>query len=312
MGKVISQKKLKTEGTSKTFGQFILPSSKTNMGQNKSTQSKSSSATSVNVTKTTNIAFAKGAIVDSQTKVQIIFAAVNSNKNSTVIIPDNSRQNDFPTDLGSGETSTEIVTVLDSSTLSKEQVLNVLTEAQKVDLSIALKSKDSVPVEFNNLQVPENDASFVYQHWSKSETNLDFQEDPAKDPLLTKKLKDIPLYVELRWESINVVEQITENKISRDKDTEDLKNRVLKAPRGFGNLANGVTSKPVGKFLKNINLSKSETSKGKIVDIHEPEKGFDSISNKHQFANSIHSTVSTKKDQFDQNSLLELIKKTIV
>lgn len=312
MGKIVSQKKLKTEGTSKTFGQFVLPSSKTNIGQNKSTQSKSSSVTSINVTKTTNITSIKDTVADPQTKVQIILAAANSNKNSTVIIPDKSGQNDLPTDQGSGKTVIEIVSVLNSSVLSKEQVLNVLTEAQKVDLSITLKSKDSVPVEFNSLQIPKNDAGFIYQSWTKDETNLDIQEDPAKDPLLIKKLKDIPMYIELKWESINTLEQITENEIPKDKDTEDLKNKVLKTPRGFGNIANSTTNKPVGKFLKNINMLKNETSKGKIVDIHEPEKGFDSISNKHQFANSIHSTVNSKKDQFDQKSLLELIKKTII
>lgn len=311
---MISQKNLKTEGTSKTFGQFIIPFSKSNIGQNKSAQTKSS--TPVNITKTTNVkgdTSFKEDIVKNQTKVQIIFAAANSNKNSTVVIPiDEPSQDSSLFDLGSGNTLTETVSVLDSSVLSKEQVLNVLTEAQKVDLSITLKSQDSAFVEFNNLQVPKNDAVFIYQHWKKYESDLHIQEDPIKDPLLTKKLKDVPMYVELKWESINIVEQITENKISKDKDTEDLKNRVLKTPRGFGNMANGVTSKPVGKFLKNINLSKSETSKGKIVDIHEPEKGFDSISNKHQFANSIHTIIGTKKDQFDQKSLLELIKKIII
>lgn len=179
------------------------------------------------------------------------------------------------------------VTVLDSETLPKEQVIKVLTEAQKIDLTITMKSKESDPLEFNAIQIPQQEAVFVYQQWAEDELDLVSQEDPAKDPLLTQTLRSVPRYVELRWESLNVIEQTTENEVSRNAETERTKEFAFRNARGIGNLANSVTPKPIGNSSKNLNMSNNGTTEGKIIDIHEIEKGFDSVSNRHEFVNSV-------------------------
>ena len=86
-------------------------------------------------------------------------------------------------------------------------------------------------------------------------------------------------------------------KYVKDQETEKLKESVFKNPRGIGNKANSVTQKPIGNSLKGLNLTKRETTKGKVVDIHEIEKGFDSVSNKHEFVNSVPSVVEVERKQ---------------
>ena len=199
-------------------------------------------------------------------------------------------------------TTEETITVLDSATLSKEQVFKVLTEAQKIDMTVTLKSKESDPLEFNSLQIPQQEAIFVYQHWSKNESDITAEEDPSKDPLLTQRLREVPRYIELRWESLSVIDQTTENHISQDSSAEKIKEAAFRNPRGIGNLANSITPKPIGNSSKNLNMTNDGTVKGKIVDIHEIEKGFDSVSNRHEFVNSVSTVIKVQ-----QNSVAGLL-----
>ena len=162
-----------------------------------------------------------------------------------------------------------------------------LRQYSKIDLSIAFKSKESDSLEFNTLQPAQQQAKFVYQHWIDRESDLVTQEDPGKDPLLTQRLRDVPRYIELYWEPVHTLEQTTENEISKDQETEKTKDAAFGVPRGVGNASNSVTQKPIDNSLKNLNLSSNGITKGKLVDVHEIEKGFDSVSNKHEFVNSI-------------------------
>lgn len=178
----------------------------------------------------------------------------------------------------------------------------------KIDLSIAFKSKDSDSLEYNTLQVPQQEAKFVYQHWTGYESSVVSEEDPLKDPLLNQRLKDVPRYVELRWEPLRTTEQTTENIVLKDQETEKIKELAFRTIRGIGNSTNSVTQRPVSNSSKNLNTSRDGTVKGKVVDIHEIEKGFDSVSNKYEFVNSINVIVTVNDTDLD---LLRLVNASV-
>ena len=208
------------------------------------------------------------------------------------------------------ETKTEVIVVAKSETLTKEEVLKVLTESQKADLSIAIRSKSSDPIEYNTLKVPQPHGTFIYRYWEIDEARINIQEDPALDPLLNKKLNSIPKFVDIKWDSTEVSEQISENKISKTQETTSLSDTVFRDPRGSSRSSNGSIPNPISRFFKNLNLVKEDSMKGKIVDIHEIEKAFDSVSNKHEFVGAVFvkAEAINSSDVFTLDSL-DLIKK---
>src|SRR3990167_4167800 len=137
----IFQSSFKTEGTSKTYGQQVTTKQDVPIST-KSQETKTSS--NENIT---------SPIVEDTSKSQTIFAAANSNNSSVTLAA-----------------TDEVASVAKSDMLPKEQIIKVLAESQNIDLTIALKSKESDPLEFNSLQVPQQTAKFIYQRWSPEET----------------------------------------------------------------------------------------------------------------------------------------------
>ena len=306
------KKILKTEGTSKTYGQFLISKNTITTTKKVSFPVKivKTTASSILSGQTTKNDPIVGKLVDDIAKNQIILAAANSKPNSTVVIQDTTKDVSAQ-NLGNPEKVEEIVSVLQSETLAKDEVLSVLLDAQKIDLFIAMRSLPSDPIEYNTLQMPQLQSSkFVYQNWDVDESNLFFQEDPSQDPLLNQKLNEVPKYVEFIWDTVNTIEQTTENTISKVAEIMKIKDTIFNQPRGIGRYSAGVTNKPISNSLKNVNLVKEGAIKGKIVDIHDIEKGFDSVSNKHEFVNSVQAKIQLPKTE---NSLIfnlmDIIKK---
>ena len=305
-----SKASLKTEGTSKTFGQLVSFSS-ISQSANQSKKNNSTSTTNVSVSvsskgKSKN----KGGISDStqdldKFKASIALAAASSKSSST--------DSTFVIDKGiiSGESLSTIsgkvsVFVVDSGAITKEQIFEILKQSQKTDLFITLKSQDSVSLEYNNLQDPIMESKFIYNFWDKNESDISSQEDPSQDPLATQNLKDVPRYVEIRWESISVIEQITENIMPDDKETEGLREEVFASPRGVSNLNNTTNQNQPNLFLKNLNLRKVGHGKSKTTDIHNLEKGFGAASNNKN--NFIRISAESKEEQvLDPSKILNIL-----
>ena len=275
---------MKREGTSKTYGQFIL--SKNSVIRD------SAEVTPVKVT-TLNSPEDSPLFLSQEIKTQAIVAAANTKESSAIVVPPPIQPSRkltntsdaslvFPTPI-----SSKTISVLNGITLPKNEVLKTLTEAQKIDLFISLHSKQSNSIEFNTLKVPQHSIKFIYQHWKGNESNIVTQEDPELDPLLVSRLKDVPRYVEISWDIVEVEEQITENVVPRDRETENLKQKIFRAPRGVEKQSN--------RYMKNLSLIKEDSHKGKIVDIHEPELGMKSVANKNEFVNTVKTTIDTKK-----------------
>jgi len=151
-------------------------------------------------------------------KSNAAIAAASSNNNAAIIVSNNSlisqspsKKNYFGYILGNFSkvipNVEEHILVPGSTIKSKEEVKRALTEAQKVDLTISLKSKTSESIEFNGLKTPGLDATLRYNFFTEDEEDILTQEDPDRDPLLTNKPISVPRYVELNWGNIEVTEQ---------------------------------------------------------------------------------------------------------
>lgn len=316
------KKSPKIEGTSKTYGQFFIPQNSINVinGVKSSTSKKTSGISSfVKIIKTTANTSEQtvkndsvvGKLADDSIKTQIILAAANSKSDSTVIIQDTKK--DVSTqNLGNPQKVEEIVSVLQSETLTKDEVLSILNNSQKIDLFISTRSRSSEPIEYNTLQIPQfQSPRFIYQNWDVNESDISSQEDPSQDPLFSQKLRQVSRYIEFVWDILDTIEQTTENTILKTTSLLKIKETIFRNPRGVGRFSGEGTSKPISNSLKSINLIKEDTTKGKIVDIHDIEKGFDSVSNKQEFVNSVFVKIQPPKSTESSLifNLMDIIKK---
>jgi hypothetical protein len=228
-------------------------------------------------------------------KSNIASAAASSNRGATVVLPEDRLSTDPPNDLfqtllGSIARVTpkveEFVLVEGSFVKSKESIREALIEAQKVDLSISLKSKRSESIEVNTLKTPNLEAKLVYNFFTEDEEDVEVQEDQSRDPLLTQKPYNVPRYVDLRWSPTVVTEQIT----AVQKQAK--KNEAIRKESFF--LPKGVQSKKSENFSQSTSRAKKRERplvrdgvRQRITDIHNLNKAFDSVNNRRRFANSI-------------------------
>ena len=217
----------KKESTSQTYGQMVLIG-KSSVGANivQNSQIKpgiTPSITTVNILQTAT----SGQNNIDKTKSQIALAASSNNTDNVSIVMKNS-ESDSILNVGS-VTNTESITatVIGSTLKTKDEIKAILTEAQKADLSVCLKSKDSEKIEFNTMKIPELQLNFKYQFFVNDESNIAAQEDPLRDPLLGKGIKEVPKFVELRWDIVEVSEELT------DTSTMTLKKKRLKNHAAF-------------------------------------------------------------------------------
>jgi len=234
----------------------------------------------------------------------IAMAAASSN-NATAIVSDKEFVASLPRSLQGQilasvstvvpNTSTKVV-VAGSSVNTKDDIKKALTEAQKIDLSITLRSKKSEKVEFNNVKRPVLQADFVYNYFTKDEGDIETQEDQTRDPLLKRRPVDVPRYVSLQWGVTEVTAPL--------RGTEEVSKKNSK-------MKQDVFSKPGGSFSTTstkIPFSAVQQAKNKqpyirdgvtksIVDAHKPDVVFSSLSNGQVFPNSVSVTVNTNKQK---------------
>ena len=294
----------KKESTSQTYGQMVLIG-KSSVGANivQNSQIKpgiTPSITTVNILQTAT----SGQNNIDKTKSQIALAASSNNTDNVSIVMKNS-ESDSILNVGS-VTNTESITatVIGSTLKTKDEIKAILTEAQKADLSVCLKSKDSEKIEFNTMKIPELQLNFKYQFFVNDESNIAAQEDPLRDPLLGKGIKEVPKFVELRWDIVEVSEELTDEELGSSETPQaiDIKEKAFKEPRGVSGYFAKNFNNSFNKSAKKLNLINiNENVKAEITDIHKLDKAFDSVSNEKTFSNSINVSVNTKKnsDLFD-------------
>ena len=246
-------------------------------------------------------------------KSSVAVAAASSNANTVVVLPFRGLKLSSlrPTSLVrtalnvaalSVPNIQETAVVIGSEVKTKEEIKEILTEAQKVDLVISLKSPMSEKLDINFIKIPAMEVDFVYNFFTENEEDVESQEDQSNDPLLTNRPIDTPRYVELKWSVADITEPIagTENVFFENKA---FRRSVFSHNKGVSghnstNFNNSVfKSRKIYKLLNRDGLIKT------IVDIHAPEKAFNSIANEKVFANSVCAVVNTRSQSGEIGSL---------
>jgi len=245
--------------------------------------------------------------ISSDKKTSIAMAAASGQSRPTAVVDaDNVVDRALTTNSLLGGVATvvpnvvEYVTVLGSSVKTQDEIREALTEAQKIDLSITLRSQKSEAIEFNTLKKPGMSTKFLYNFFSGSETNIQEQEDQSKDPLLTKRPVDTPRYVDLRWAVTEVTEPLagTEGVVRQNAA---LRRQVFSQPRGQMSLSTNLMPFSVEKKKKILEPYKRDGLSKKVVDMHEPEKIFSALANDGMFSNK----VSMKIETSTQDSVID-------
>jgi hypothetical protein len=212
----------KTEGTSQTFGQLIKFPTK-EVG---STNIASAIASVFNVAGTTKDIIVKlipgnnKALsikdIDVEDRFRIIASAFSD-------IPTSLKTATITQDAATQDTSgrlpapsTTIPNIEDyaivAGTTCNPNVKTDIKRALKADLFIALKSKESEEIEFNNIKQIDLSGEFVYNFFTTKEKDYLNEEDPRQDPFLISNSSsfEIPRYIKLRWTPQMVTENLSE------------------------------------------------------------------------------------------------------
>lgn len=229
-------------------------------------------------------------------------AAASANKGATVFLPKNKcKKRDVRPDSLTGNVINDVVkvapkleetAVLIPSTIKSElEIKEALEEAQKVDLTITLKSQKSESIELNTLKVPILETDFVYNFFEEDEEDIISQEDQENDPLLENRPIDTPRYNELRWDILTVTEPLTGTELEIAKNKEE--RNIFAERRGTVGHASNSFRDSIEKKKKRVAPVNRDGVKRKFVDIHAPEKAFKHIGNRKVFANSIPAVLNT-------------------
>ena len=89
------------------------------------------------------------------------------------------------------------------------ELQSVLKQSIKTDLFITLKSKDSEIVDYNNLKDIQINSKFTYNFYTPEECDVKSQEDQSLDPLLKNSISEVPRFVKLTWDPVNITEQLS-------------------------------------------------------------------------------------------------------
>lgn len=235
-------------------------------------------------------------------KSNLAVAAASANRGATVFISKNKcQQRDVRPDSLTGNAINDIakvapkleeVAVLIPSTIKSElEIKEALEEAQKVDLTITLKSQKSESIELNTLKVPMLETDFVYNFFEEDEEDIISQEDQESDPLLENRPIDTPRYNELRWDILTVTEPLTGTELEVSKNKEE--RNIFAERRGTVGHSSNSFRDSIEKKKKRVAPINRDGVKRKFVDIHAPEKAFKHIGNRKLFANSIPAVLNT-------------------
>ena len=271
----------KKEGTSKTFGQFVIfggksETTKQHMVDSTNEQTFAAGVTTVVVNSVSSVEENLDTV-----KSQIALAAASGIK-STIIAVGNGEGSAGETDIGKLTNTVKLAAfVVNSKTKTPDEIKDIILESSKMDMAITMKSRESHVIEFNNLDVPDIKTEFFYQVFDPDETNITTQEDPARDPLLNGTLSRVPRFVEISWNRTFIEEPITGIEIDNSQDALKLKKKAFHDDKGLSTLSSFNPKNSFKTSMKNFNLMKSVSGASKkIVDIHDLPRAFDSISNK--------------------------------
>lgn len=173
---------------------------------------------------------------------------------------------------------------------SEEEINSIVKDSSKIDLLITAKSKFSKPIEYNTLYTPDIEVDFVYNFYIDNEENITSEEDPSRDPIVDKSLKDIPRYVVLRWNKPNSLNKI--KKEDSDFSTEVAYNRNIavlsKNSKDFINKQ--------ANFERQVRPWMEDGLSLEVIDIHKPQQGFESTVNKNKYVDTNKATVSLREN----------------
>ncbi len=284
-----SNKKKKKEGTTQTYGQLIHSSKgkkkKQNTESSKTTSSKNQESTVAQ--QDTVIKLVTDGSETAMDNASIAVAAANDRE---VVDVSGIRE----------DLDVEYATVVGSSVKSKDEIKRALEEANKVNLSITLKSKQSETVSFNTLKVPDLEGQFTYNFYTPDEAQITLQEDPTKDPLLSVDIFHVPRYVNLTWNASKIVEPLSdqEQHIAKNKN---LKRDSFEKNRGVSSNKSSNFKNSYQKSLKKTNTLDRDGVKSELVDIHKLDVAFNATANKKVFPNVICATLNVE----EQNNILD-------
>ena len=233
-------------------------------------------------------------------KATISMAAATSNKNSIVAVQSDALVQRLPSTLqGSALNSIATVApnttitamVLGSSVKSQEEIKKALTEAQKIDLSITLRSKKSESIEFNTVKKPRFEVDFLYNFFTRDEEEVEVQEDQKLDPLLKHRPVDTPRYANLMWTIAHVTEPLagTEEVVKKNKE---LRRDTFAQPAGQFSLGTHTLPFSTQSSAKNVNPFIQDGIQRDVADINQPERVFSAVANDGSFANSVSVTLN--------------------
>jgi len=184
----------------------------------------------------------------------------------------------------------------------KKEQKRILSEAQKVDLSVALKSRRSESVVFNTLEEPQLEVDFFYNHFVGAEGSVEEQEDQSRDPLVKNRPYEVPRYIELKWNSTNVGVPLAGTEIEADKNKELRKGSFVVRGGVFGSDSSNFKDSSA-KAEKNANPLQVDGKIKKLTDTHKIEEGFNTLANPKAFPNTVSIVVNTQ----EQDSVLSTI-----
>lgn len=311
-------KKNKTEGTSQTYGQLVsIPSRKdvtVTSVSNEVSATVSPQDSIVKIISNEKSEDATGTLeLNDIDRSKIAIAAHSDTKDPAVSInkierlKDSSLEGSSLNNFSKNVANIDLVAiVLGSSLKSKEEVKKVLTEAQKVDLMISLKSKESEEIEFNSLKEVQPDLEFTYNFFTQDESDVSTQEDQSQDPLLKNDIYNVPRYVELSWTPVGVTEEMSSDEIDDSTDTSEvrkLRRETFSKKKGVSGFNSTNFKNSYEKSKKRANPRKKDGVDVEIVDMHQLDVAMDSTSNKNVFSNSVTAVFSTE----DQNDVIDTL-----
>jgi len=240
--------------------------------------------------------------LNCKSSTSIAQAAVSTNQNASAVVSPSvlgiqSSDADIVGSNGIGTLATlaptvsGIAIVEGSNTKTQEEIQEALEESAKVDLSITLRSKHSEKIDFNNVKVPVLAGRFVYNFFVEEEGDIETQEDPALDPLLSKEPYNVPRYVELIWSIAEVTEPLKGTE-SAAKENASFRRSVFYDKRGVTGYKTPQVPFALGKSKKKYVPYVMQGLNKKVPDIHSPETAIKSVQNKAAFNNTVTVTLN--------------------
>ncbi len=199
---------------------------------------------------------------------------------------------------------TEEATLLRGATFTDDQVERTIKESLKVDYFMCLKSQESLPLEFNNLQTPDLVAEHIYNFYTSDESNIDIQEDPTKDPFVLNK--EIPRYVKLNWNPVDTINGTTDF-AARTPEENAMVKLYLKDFRGTAALGQLNTARSFMDGMARTTSLKRDGKPLELVDTHNLPMAFANTSNEKVFKNSALTVLNLNSVDLDRINLDDLI-----